>query len=132
MNFLYAELARLREHVTNTRCSSDCALCPSREKTDCQQEIDGFCLEFIDHVMQHFMTEDDTMRQIPAPPAVVEAFEQHIEAHADMMGELAQAVGAPTPCRQSREVFELIQRWLAEHGHHDELLRAWLQQPQPA
>jgi hemerythrin len=129
--FLRAELARLRENAAG-KCAEDCTLCPSSRRNDCQKEVDVYFTELLDAMRQQFMREDGAMRRILAPPAVEDILEQHIEAHADMMGQLLEAIDAPTPHRQVMKSVELVEQWLADHiATQDEPLLVWLKR-QPA
>jgi hemerythrin len=136
-SFLSAELARLRELLSCGQMVEHCKFCHSHKRAHCQNGIDGFLMEFLIFMQQHFAHEDSSMRKADITADVREAFEQHIEAHADMMEHLTNAIRSATARHQSQELVDLIERWLREHiTTHDMHLLDWLKQqpdqaPQP-
>lgn len=133
-SFLSAELGRLRALLACGHAVEHCHACHAGKRASCQNSIDGFLMEFLIFMQQHFAHEDGWLRKLRALAATPAAFDLHIEAHADMMTRLTNAIRSATARHQGGELMGLIEAWLDEHiTVHDKGLLAWLQQqPEPA
>ena len=127
--FLSTELGRLRELLACGQDVAHCNSCNAQKQDSCQNGIDGFLMEFLIFMRQHFAHEDKSMRKENSPADVHDAFESHITAHADMMENLTVAIRSPTVRHQGEKLVALIEHWLDDHIRtHDLFLLDWLRQ----
>lgn len=111
-------IAGLHRTCPDFHCKDSCHGCGHGNQEACEQHLSN-CLEDLLHMMVfHFHSEESLMRQIGFAQKEHEAFNDHVEAHAALSGELCSMtmkLGNHPPVRQMAHVAEVISNWLEDH-----------------
>lgn len=124
---LLQHLERLHALLPCPGGTTDCGPCGADRAQACQDEVDGFYLDLVNFMLEHFTHEDRIMRRAEPVSGLREAFAMHSEDHAVMMERIAAAVGSAMPVDDKLSLMQVVRNWLHEHiSHHDALLLHWL------
>jgi len=94
-----------------------------RNAPDGAARVDVFLTDFLALMQSHFNNENDVMHQMATSRKLKDVFRQHVEAHGDLMGQLASAYGIPSQHQRLEEVRRIIHQWRDEHiPAHDNIL----------
>jgi hemerythrin len=126
---LQSYLARLNGDLFCARASEDCNNCPAEHLAECKGRFEHFYGHLLGFMLEHFQLEESAMRRLGMENRDLAGFfEEHKEAHANMMERLSQVLADnPVPAIGHRIMRRVIEDWFEVHlARHDAVLLAAL------
>jgi hemerythrin len=115
-DLLNGQLARLDALLPCTPGEEYCQRCD--HVVPCKKELDSFFENMLGFMQMHFGREESVMHLVESCLDQKHVFDDHKEAHANLMEKLVELVSeGGTPAEERTVMQQLIRTWLDEHFH---------------
>ena len=102
------------------------ALCSDVTRQQCDRWLSTLCASLLVDFTERFVHEDRAMLGANCSQQRRERFEEHVEAHGDLMEHLVEVIQSASPCTVRSGLRDLLQNRFAQHlQHYDADLLNW-------
>ncbi|MDC0993985.1 hypothetical protein OAR16_00055 [bacterium] len=117
---LHAFFTRLHQALPCPHEGGNCSECGEKRLRECNKGMDDILVDLISSMQKQFQYEEDIMREMSLRRNWRSLFEDHQEAHADMMQDLVAIIGDGSQLNKERfRLGELFTSWLRHHETYD-------------
>lgn len=128
---LLESIGNLKQVCSDYRGSVDCQACSGDHRRDCERKLLCMLGDIIEFIIEHFQHEETLMRRTLLPIMNAAAYDEHVEAHANISSGVIGILSSLTPeitVEKIRDLELSLHGWLVGHIHqHDLPLAEWLQ-----
>lgn len=107
-----------------------CQSCSAEHRRECESKLLGMLGEVIEFVIEHFEHEEALMRRTLLPIMNAAAYDEHVEAHADISAAVIGILSSLSPeitVEKIRDLEQSLYGWLVGHIYqHDLPLADWI------
>lgn len=127
---LIESIDSLKRVCAHYRRAADCRACDGGRRRGCEQKLLRLLGEIVEFIIEHFEHEETLMRRTLLPIMNAAAYDDHVEAHADISAGVIGILSSLTPeitVGKIRDLEVSLHGWLVGHIHlHDLKLAEWL------
>lgn len=127
---LLASIDNLKQVCTDYRHTANCQACDGGRRQGCEHKLLQMLGDVIEYIIEHFEHEESLMRRTLLPVMNTGAYNEHVEAHANISAGVIGILSSLTPeitVEKIRDLELSLHGWLIGHIYqHDLPLADWL------
>lgn len=127
---LLASIDNLKQVCSDYRGLANCQACSGEHRRACEHKLLRMLGDIIEFIIEHFEHEEALMRRTLLPIMNAAAYDEHVEAHANISAGVIRILSSLTPeitVEKIRDLELSLHGWLIGHIYqHDLPLADWL------